>query len=290
MRAVFSSHRWQPTPLIQASAGLHAAAALGCVAHPDALPWALAAIASNHAGLAAAAVWPQSTLLGPNLSRLPGTGGQARIALTFDDGPDPAVTPRVMDILDRFGVQGSFFCIGRRAAAHPGTVRDIVRRGHAVENHSDRHSPAFACMPLSALRRDVAEAQARLSDLTGEAPRFFRAPMGIRSPLLDPVLAELGLQHVSWTRRGYDTVCRCTDTVLRRLVRGLGAGDILLLHDGASRPGRPAVVLPVLPRLLAHAAAQGLRFAALRVAEEAGRRGIGYGPAAPGAPVPGTAG
>lgn len=258
--------RWRPMPLIRASVGLHAAAALGCAAYPEAWPWALAAVAANHAGIAGVAMWPHGELLGPNLSKLPDADGRERLALTFDDGPDPETTLRVLDILDRHRIPASFFCIGKHAAAHPGIVREIARRGHAVENHSDRHSPAFACMPFSALRRDVAGAQARLSDLTGDAPRFFRAPMGIRSPLLDPVLTELGLQHVSWTRRGYDTVHRCTDTVLRRLSRGLGAGDILLLHDRSSQPGRPAVVLHVLPRLLAHADGKGLKFAALRMA------------------------
>lgn len=260
---------WSPSPLIRASAGLHALALLGVAAAPGAWPWLLGAVAVNHIGLGAIGMWPHSTLLGPNLVRLPPVRAQMagrQVALTFDDGPDPAVTPAVLDLLDRHGARASFFCIGRRAAAHPALVREIVRRGHSVENHSDRHPNAFACLPPGALAGEVERAQARLADIAGQAPRFFRPPMGLRSPFLDPVLARLGLCHVSWTRRGYDAVSSEAPLVLRRLLRGLAAGDVLLLHDGgaARAQGGRAVVLEVLPPLLERLAAEG--FAAVTLA------------------------
>jgi peptidoglycan/xylan/chitin deacetylase (PgdA/CDA1 family) len=111
------------------------------------------------------------------------------------------------------------------------------------------------------LRREVDAAQAAIAGITGRAPAFFRAPAGFRSPLLDPVMAACGLHYVSWTRRGFDTVHGNADAVLQRLTRGLGPGDILLLHDGASaraRDGEP-VVLAVLPALLDRLAASGLK-------------------------------
>ncbi len=122
-----------------------------------------------------------------------------------------------------------------------------------MENHSHTHPHHFACLGIGALRRQVADAQAILADATGLAPSWFRAPMGFRSPLLDPVLHGAGLQLASWTRRGYDTRCRVPATVLSRLVSRLAAGDVLLLHDGngaRTASGRP-VVLEVLPSLLA---------------------------------------
>ena len=82
------------------------------------------------------------------------------------------------------------------------------------------------------MAREIAAAQASLADITGEAPRFFRAPAGLRNPFLAPVLQRLDLQLVSWTRRGFDTVRREPTDVLARLARGLAAGDILLAHDG----------------------------------------------------------
>lgn len=176
-----------------------------------------------------------------------------------------AVTPALLDLLDQAGMRATFFCIGRRAAAHPALVREIVRRGHTVENHSERHGNAFACYPPRALHAELARAQASIGTITGRAPRFFRAPMGLRSPFLDPVLHRLGLHLVSWTRRGYDAARRDPARVLHRLTSGLAAGDILVLHDGnaaRTREGQP-VALAVLPELLSRLAEAGLRSAPL---------------------------
>ena len=147
---------------------------------------------------------PRGSQLGPNLVRLPGSMAGA-VALTFDDGPDPEVTPRVLDLLDRHGANASFFVIGRKAARHGALLREMLRRGHTVENHSHHHRWSFACRGPWALRREVVLAQRAIAEATGVAPRFFRAPMGLRSPLLDPVLAMEGLQLVvldpAWLRR-----------------------------------------------------------------------------------------
>ena len=199
-------------------------------------------------------MWPRSQLLGRTVVRLPeGRARAGEVALTFDDGPHPAVTPAVLDILDRHGARASFFLIGARAAKHPDLVREIVRRGHQVESHTWGHRPWFACLGLGALRREVGRAQDVLTPLAGRAPRFVRAPMGLRTPLLDPVLHRAGLVHASWTRRGLDGISRDHRRVLARLLRGLRAGDVLLLHDGGSR-----TVLDVLPGLLLGLEARGL--------------------------------
>jgi len=253
---------WRPAPAIKASALLHAGGILALAAAPEAWGAVLAAIAANHAVLFAASLAPRSRLLGANLTRLPDAAAQrGEIAITFDDGPDPEVTPQVLDLLDRAGARGTFFCIGSRAQAHPGLVREIVRRGHAVENHSQGHSTAFGWYGPDRLRREIAAAQGTLAALTGRAPAFFRAPFGVRNPFVDPVLARLGLAYVSWTRRGYDTVDGDASRVARRLAVRLEAGDVLVLHDGVAsggRRGQPAV-LEVLPRLLELAVGRGLK-------------------------------
>jgi peptidoglycan/xylan/chitin deacetylase (PgdA/CDA1 family) len=108
---------------------------------------------------------------------------------------------------------------------------------------------------------EIAQAQECIAQVTGETPRFFRAPAGLRNPFLEPILKRLKLQLVSWTRRGFDTVNADADDVYRRLCRSLVDGDILLLHDGhaararaRARAGAPdagtPVILEVLPRLL----------------------------------------
>ena len=253
MRAPDHAYPWRPAPLAWLAMASVAAAAAAVLLRPGWWPWALAAVAASFLLLTAAVFFPRAQLLGLNLIRLPAkAAGRKLISLTFDDGPHPEITPRVLDLLDRYRAKASFFCVGEKAAAYPEIAREIVRRGHSVENHSLRHSAAFALYGLFRLRRDVETAQAVLGRITGRTPRFFRAPAGLRSPLLDPVLARCGLRYVSWTRRGLDGVDRDPGRVLRRLSSALAAGDILLLHDG-----RP-VVLEVLPELLASIERQGL--------------------------------
>lgn len=261
--------RYRPTATIAGSIGLHCAAGLGAAATPELWPWAAGAVAANHAFLGAVGLWPRSTLLGPNITRLPRASAARReIAITFDDGPDPEVTPRVLEALESCGARASFFCIAGKAERDPQLCREMVRRGHAVENHSSRHSHTFALLGMGGFRREIAAAQAVLVAASEARPRFFRAPAGLRNPLLDPVLHELGLRLVSWTRRGFDTRSRNPREVAARLTRGLQAGDILLLHDGGSArtaAGAP-VVLEALARVLESAAAQGLRPVALHQA------------------------
>jgi peptidoglycan/xylan/chitin deacetylase (PgdA/CDA1 family) len=261
--------RWRPTPVVAGSMGLHCIAGVTVLFGPEMWPWAIGAIVANHTILGVFTLWPRSRALGPNFTRLPDAAvAREEIALTFDDGPDPEVTPRVLEILDARGVRGTFFCIAENAARHPELCREIVRRGHSVENHSRGHLPTFAMLGMGGIRKEIGAAQATLIEHAGSAPRFFRPPAGFRNPMLDPVLHEMGLRLVSWTRRGFDTRCKDVDFVAARLIRGIAAGDILLLHDGhsaRSASGTP-VVLEVLPRVLDAAQTLGLRPVTLRQA------------------------
>jgi len=248
-----TSARWSPAPLLKGSAALHVGAAAMVIARAQLWPWALGSVLLNHALLAALGLWPRSTLLGPNLTRLPASAAnRGEVALSIDDGPESAVTPRVLDILDEYRAKATFFCIGKRVEKQVALAREIVRRGHAIENHSYRHLNYFSFLGPRALGYEIERAQEVIGAVTGRRPIFFRAPAGLRSPLLDPVLARLELRLASWTRRGFDAVSRDAESVYSRLTTGLAAGDILLLHDGhaaRTRSGTP-VILEVLPRLL----------------------------------------
>jgi peptidoglycan/xylan/chitin deacetylase (PgdA/CDA1 family) len=256
--------------LVQASAVCHIGAGAALVANPALWPWAFGVVALDHAVLAGTGLWPRSTWLGANLRRLSDkAAARAEVALTLDDGPDPQVTPAVLDLLDAQHARATFFCIAQRAAEHPELCREIVARGHAIENHSHRHAHTFSLLGPRAMAREIGRAQDVLTRITGRAPRFFRAPAGLRNPFLDPVLRHLGLQLVSWTRRGFDTARRDPADVLARLTHSLRAGDIVLLHDGnaaRTRAGRP-VVLEVLPALLQRFERAGLRTVTLAEAE-----------------------
>ncbi len=271
-RPMSAPHRaapWRPTPFVGGSAVLHAAALAGVALGPELWPWALGAVAANQAAIVAGGLLPRSRLLGSNWTRLPArAAARGEIALSLDDGPDPQVTPSVLELLEQRGARATFFCIGERAARHPALVRAIVGAGHSVENHSLRHRHDFALLGPHRFLQEIGAAQEALAAIAGVAPRFFRAPAGLRNPFLDYALTRLGLQLVSWTRRGYDTRNADADDVLARLTHGLAAGDILLLHDGHARRaahGAP-VVLEVLPRLLDRLQAAGLRPVTLRAA------------------------
>ena len=259
----------QPSPAIRASVVLHIGAAAAVIMRPQAWPWALAAVIADHLVLTGAGLWPRSSLLGSNWTHLPKRlAPPASVAITVDDGPDPEVTPRVLDLLEAHGARATFFCIGERVLQHPALAREIVRRGHAVENHSQRHLYRFSLLGPSAMAAEIRHAQQAIGDTTGETARFFRAPAGLRNPFLAAVLERAQLQLASWTRRGFDTRNGNADHVLGRLTKNLASGDILLLHDGhAARTaaGSP-VILTVLPRLLAAVSAAGLNCVTLRAA------------------------
>ncbi|HVO48150.1 MAG TPA: polysaccharide deacetylase family protein [Steroidobacteraceae bacterium] len=259
MQPPATGRRWKPSAGIQASVALHAGAAAAAVVQPSLWPWLLAGVVADHLVLTAAGLWPRSSLLGPNLTRLPPGAATGRLALTIDDGPDPDITPRVLEVLEKYRTCATFFCIGERVARHAEVAREIVARGHAIENHSQRHRHSFSLLGPRGLTAEIAAAQDQISGVTGQRPRFFRAPAGLRNPFLEPVLARQDLHLASWTRRGFDTVRNDTNQIFRTLTRGLGEGDILLLHDGhaARTPTGVPVILEVLPRLLDAVAAAG---------------------------------
>jgi peptidoglycan-N-acetylglucosamine deacetylase len=268
LSALMQKH-WRPAPLISGSAVLHVAAIAAVAVRPHVWPWALGAIVADHLLLAAVGLSPRSVLLGPNWTRLPqAAAARGAIAITIDDGPHPDITPRVLRLLDEHGAKATFFCVGEKVRRYADVAREIVQRGHTIENHSQRHVHNFSLLGPGALLEEIGRAQESILTVTGSAPQFFRAPAGLRNPFLDPVLTHLDLQLASWTRRGFDTVRRDPNAVFNKLTGRLGGGDILLLHDG--HPGRvpsgQPMILEVLPRLLVAVAAAGLRPITLRAA------------------------
>lgn len=263
----FSAYRnWRPTPLLKVSCVLTIAAPLAIAFQPAIWPWALAIVVADHLLLTFAGLWPRCSWIGSNWTSLPpACAKQGEIAITIDDGPDPEVTPAVLDLLDRHGAKATFFCIAEKAQRYPDLCRDIVKRGHAVENHSMRHGYHLPFLLPAGWFAELNAAQDVLTKVTGIRPRFFRPPAGLRNPWLDPVLNRLDLQLASWTRRGFDTVNQDPQQVLAKLLHKLQAGDILLLHDSnvaRTNTGQP-VILAVLPPLLDAIAAANLRTATL---------------------------
>ncbi len=260
---------WQPALLIRISIILHVLLLIILVAKPEVWKWLLVVFVGNHIVIATVGLWPRSNWLGPNWTKLPPAAKRRNeIALTIDDGPEPLVTLQVLDILDSFNVKATFFCIGNKVAQHPEICREIIRRGHAIENHSQQHRHYFSLLGISGFTREIQAAQETIFSITGVRPKFFRAPAGLRNPFLEPVLHRLGLRLASWTVRGFDTQVKDAEKVKSKLLSGLQSGAILLIHDGnaAHTTAGIPVILAVLPSLLEAAKKKNLRFVTLQQA------------------------
>src|SRR5271154_5465672 len=162
---------WRPSRLLLASGAVHLGTAAALIARPYAWPWALGALGLNHIALAAAGLWPRSQLLGSNWTRLPARGElESAVAVTIDDGPDPDVTPQVLEQLDECRARATFFCIGERVQRYPDLAREIARRGHAIENHSQRHRRNFSLLGPNAMSAEISRGQETIAQVTGSAP------------------------------------------------------------------------------------------------------------------------
>lgn len=221
------------------------------------------AIALTVAALCGFLAWvivaPSAQFLVPSVCALP--PGAERIAFTFDDGPDPVTTPRILALLAEHGARATFFVVGSRAEAHPELVERIVHEGHAVGSHTFTHSHAFHFGSPARQREDVQRGIDVVTRITGSAPRLFRPPQGLRTPLLRDALAGMKeLVCVTWTERGLDAMGRPASKIVTRLAPEVRAGAILTLHDGAglggSRDRSPTV--DALAELLPLARERGL--------------------------------
>lgn len=201
----------------------------------------------SHAPFWWGTLWPQSALFGPVLTRVP-TDDRV-VWLTIDDGPSDD-TAAVLDALDAHGAKATFFLVGERAAQHPERVREILRRGHGIGNHSATH-PArwFWALGPMRMRREIAETQTILAGISGEPPRWFRAVVGMSNPFVHAALKTHGLARVAWSARGFDAVKADPQTVVDRIERNLSPGAIVLLHEGAAHGRNVETISLLLKRL-----------------------------------------
>lgn len=186
---------------------------------------------------------PQSALFGPVLVRLPTRDPVAW--LTIDDGPSDD-TPAILELLEAYDAKATFFVVAERARARPELVRDIVRRGHTLGNHSASHPSAwFWALGPRRMATEIEQAQATLREVAGVSPRWFRAVVGMANPFVSAPLRRLGLARVAWSARGFDALSADPAKVVARIDRDLGPGAIVLMHEGAAH-GRSTETLALL--------------------------------------------
>lgn len=201
------------------------------------------------------------------LKRGPADG--EHLYLTFDDGPDPAWTPRVLDILASCRARATFFVIGKHAQAHPRLLRHIAEHGHEIGNHTGSHRNPWT-MPEAAARREVRDGGAAIADITGSSPQFYRPPHGRpRRCMIEQAQAD-GQSIVLWSLSALDWgPLGSPPRILRRLQRAV-PGDIILMHDGGRGPNKPAHLTSVLPIFLCEMSYWRLRTGSLHHALHAG--------------------
>jgi peptidoglycan/xylan/chitin deacetylase (PgdA/CDA1 family) len=189
----------------------------------------IAAAVAGAAGLISwGAVHPASRLFGPTITHTASVDG---IALTFDDGPNPAITPGLLDLLEREGAQATFFVIGRWVRACPHIVAEIAARGHGLANHTDTHAN-LTFLPPRAIARELTACQNAIELAAGRRPRSMRPPFGFRGPQLRAAMVQSGLSHVvTWSVMGRDWSARGMRD-LRQTLQRVRGGDIVVLHDG----------------------------------------------------------
>jgi peptidoglycan/xylan/chitin deacetylase (PgdA/CDA1 family) len=179
---------------------------------------------------------------------------EGKLALTFDDGPDPVHTRAVMDVLERDGHRGTFFVIGKRAAEQRELLAEMRARGHALGNHSWNHAHTTPFLAPKKLAAELKQAQ----ELLG-SPRWFRPPVGILSPRVVEAAALAGVTLVGWSRNARDGVASTVEAAAARLKPAIVPGAILVLHDAAERGDRAPIAVEVLQKVLKEMKDKGLR-------------------------------
>lgn len=201
----------------------------------------------SHVGFVIPVFLPRARLYAPVVTRLAGPASQ--VWLTIDDGPSDD-TLALLDLLDHHGARATFFLVGTRAARRPELVREIVRRGHDIGNHSHNHPQAwFWALGPHRMEAEIGQAQHTLTQLGERPPCWCRAVVGMTNPWLLAPLHEHRLTRVAWSARGYDAVDGNVERSVRRIVAGLRPGAIVLLHEGAKHGRNPEIVSRVLEAL-----------------------------------------
>ncbi len=197
--------------------------------------------------IAYGAAYPRAQLFGKTICC---TNSPRKLAITFDDGPNPAVTPKLLDLLDRYNAKATFFLIGRYVRECPELVKETIARGHLAGNHTETHPNLFRLTPRE-IRIELRLCHEAISNALGSPPKWFRPPFGLRNPWVIPAARELGYRTVMWTLIPGDWREKPAEWLIPRMQpiaghaqRSLGkssgpvaagTGDVLCLHDGTHR-------------------------------------------------------
>jgi peptidoglycan/xylan/chitin deacetylase (PgdA/CDA1 family) len=204
---------------------------------------------------------PRGAFLGEVLWK----GDRRGVGLTFDDGPHPLHTPRVLEILERFQAKATFFVIGRHLHEQGSWVAAASRAGHVIANHTYHHFRAMNFFPPEKIREEIMACQREVEKWAGYKPRFYRQPTGFRNPRIFGILKELQVSMVGWQVRAFDTQRQNPKGIAQRILRKAQPGGVILLHDGSdsTRNEDRTPTLQALPEILAGLKDRGMEFLTL---------------------------
>jgi len=206
------------------------------------LPIASSVAVATAGVVAYGAVNAQAQLFGETVYQ---TNSPRRLAITFDDGPNPSLTPKLLNLLEKYDAKATFFLIGRFARECPDLVRDTASRGHLIGNHTETHPNLFWLSP-SAIKEELHQCTGVLGEILGAQPKWFRPPYGFRNPWVVPTAKQLSMRTLMWTLLPGDWKPRPLETLIRNIhpianraeqnrAQARGTGDVLCLHDGGHR-------------------------------------------------------
>lgn len=176
-----------------------------------------------------------------------------KIALTFDDGPIPVMTEKILDILTTYKVPAAFFCIGNRVDDFPALTKRIHDAGHLIGNHSYWHGVMFDLQSPKKIAQELMDTDTAVQKVIGKKPIFFRPPYGVTNPMVATAVKKGKYTTIGWSVRSFDTVTKDSGVLMQRVTKSLKGGDVILFHDYSK------TTMEILPAFLEHVAKLGLK-------------------------------
>lgn len=179
------------------------------------------------------------------------------VSITFDDGPDPVITPKILDLLKTHGIQATFFIIGKRIEGNEELIKRIDNEGHSIGNHSFSHTNLWDFWTPGNMRRDLLQTERQIEQIIGKKVTLFRPPYGVINPMVERALRLSSYRVVAWSRRSFDTLAKNRERLVARVSQNLQPGEIILLHDTQS------ITVSALPEIIESIHAQQFRIVSL---------------------------
>lgn len=163
------------------------------------------------------------------------TTSKNQIAITFDDGPHPDFTPKVLDVLQQHRAKATFFCIGQQVEKHPEILKRIITEGHLIGNHTYSHSKSFGFFSTDQVISELKKTKQIIHDLIGKEMKLYRPAFAVTNPMIEKAVEQLQLNSIGWNIRSLDTTSRSEKMILKRITAKLSKGNIILLHDTSEK-------------------------------------------------------